>query len=83
MKKICSFVLCVYFVMLLTSACTTKQTDTMINSKRRFAKYAEYIEPQNKKPEGVIDLSEGPKLRYDANFGPKNPDFDFKIKNPY
>lgn len=50
----------------------------MIKSKRRFA---EYVEP--KKHPGVVDLSEGPKLRYDANFGPKSPEFDIKIKNPY
>ena len=32
---------------------------------------------------GMIDLSEGPKLRYDAKLGPKDLNFDFKIINPY
>ena len=80
MKKICSLILRVAAAAFLTSACNVKQPDSMIKSKRRFAKY---VEPQKEKPSGVVDLSEGPKLRYDATFGPKNPDFDFKIKNPY
>ena len=52
----------------------------MVKAKRRFQQYVESPKTQQK---GIIDLSEGPKLRYDANFGPKNPNFDFKIKNPY
>lgn len=53
----------------------------MVQAKRRFAKY---VEPQPKKNEGgKIDLSEGPHLRYDADFGPKSPSFEFKIVNPY
>ena len=32
---------------------------------------------------GTIDLSEGPKLRYDAKFGPQDLNFDIKIINPY
>ena len=80
MKKICSFVLCVSFILLITSACTTKQKKSIINSQRRFA---QYLEPEKETPKGVVDLSEGPKLKYDAYFGPKALDFDFKIKNPY
>ncbi len=80
MKKICSLVLCVSFILLTTSACTSKQKKSMINSQRRFA---QYIEQKNETPTGVIDLSEGPRLKYDAFFGPKALDFDFKIKNPY
>ena len=52
----------------------------MVQAKRRFAKY---IEPQKTKDVGRADLSEGPRLRYDANFGPKTPNFDIKIVNPY
>ena len=55
----------------------------MIKSERRFAKYLGVEENSQQKNEGVIDLSEGPKLKYDAHFGPKNPDFDFKIETPY
>lgn len=81
MKKICSLVLCVSVVMLITSACTVKQTGSMVKSQRRFAKYIE--PPKDEAQGGVVDLSEGPKLKYEANFGPKTPDFDFKIENPY
>lgn len=52
----------------------------MIKSQRRLGKY---IQPIENKDGSVVDLSEGPKLKYDAHFGPKNPDFDFKIVNPY
>ena len=80
MKKICSLVLCLCCIVLITTACTNKPSGSMINAKRRFA---EYVEPQNNKPEGVIDLSEGPRLKYDSYFGPKALNFDFKIENPY
>ena len=52
----------------------------MVQAKRRFAKY---VEPQKENNVGQIDLSEGPRLKYDANFGPKTPNFDIKIVNPY
>ena len=52
----------------------------MIKSERRLGKY---IQPQKEQKGGVVDLSEGPKLKYDAVFGPKTPSFDFKIVNPY
>ena len=38
---------------------------------------------EDKNVGGVVDLSEGPKLRYNANFGPKDLNFDIKIINPY
>ena len=55
----------------------------MIKSQRRFAKYLGIEQNQQEKPKGVVDLSEGPQLKYDAHFGPKNLDFDFKIETPY
>lgn len=78
MKKVCCLILCVSVLSICVSACTAKPKDSMIKSKRRFA---QYIEPQ--KHPGVVDLSDGKKLRYDADFGPKSPEFDIKIKNPY
>ena len=62
------------------SACNIKQDTPMIKSQRRLEKY---IQPTDDKPSGMVDLSEGPKLRYDAYFGPKALNFDFKIENPY
>ena len=46
-------------------------------------KLGKYFETENKSSGGMIDLSEGPKLRYNANFGPKDLNFDIKIINPY
>lgn len=81
MKKICCLLLFASMLTVLFCACNPKQqASSIIKSQRRFAKY---IEPQQNNKGGRIDLSEGPKLRYDANFGPSTPNFDFKIINPY
>ena len=81
MKKICYLLILSIVSTLFFSACTVKERkSTMVQAKRRFAKY---IEPQKTKDVGRVDLSEGPRLRYDANFGPKTPNFDIKIVNPY
>lgn len=80
MKKVCVLVLCLSITSLLLSACNSKQPATMVKAKRRFQ---QYIEPPKAQHNGIVDLSEGPKLKYNADFGPKNPNFDFKIKNPY
>ncbi len=53
--------------------------NSMVQSQRRLEKYFTH----EKTPAGVVDLSEGPKLKYNANFGPKDLNFDFKIENPY
>lgn len=79
MKKFCIFILCVTIFSVCVSACTVKSNNSMVKSQRRFAKY---MEPQAQN-NGVVDLSEGPRLRYEANFGPKSPEFDIKIVNPY
>jgi len=82
MKKILTLLLIFSFVSVCTTACSVKQSNkpNLIQSKRRFA---EYIEPQQQKDPNTIDLSEGPKLKYDANLGPKNLNFDIKIVDPY
>ena len=64
-----------------TTACIQKtNSNNLIQSKRRFA---DYIENQNTSDPNRIDLSEGPKLKYDASFGPQNLNFDIKIIDPY
>ena len=81
MKKYFVFLLALSFIITLCTACTGgKQKPNMIQSKRRFA---EYVEPQAQKDPNRIDLSEGPKQNYNANFGPKNLEFDIKIVDPY
>ena len=82
MKKIFAFFLLLIFINVCTTACTSTASSkpNMIQSKRRFA---EYIEPHRQKNPNAVDLSEGPKLNYDAKFGPKSLDFDIKIVDPY
>ena len=82
MKKIFVFLLMLSLVSVCTTACTNnrKPKPNMIQSKRRFA---QYVEPQEKKDPNTIDLSEGPRLKYDAKLGPQNLDFEIKIVDPY
>ncbi|MBR6127115.1 hypothetical protein IKQ21_05465 [bacterium] len=81
MKKICTFLILLSLVSVLTAGCATNSNKpNMIQSKRRFA---EYVEPQGNVNKDVIDLSEGPKQNYNAQLGPQNLNFDIKIVDPY
>lgn len=80
MKKILIFLMMFSMISACTTGCSQKQKPNLIQSKRRFA---EYVEPQQKKDPNTIDLSEGPRQNYNAKFGPKNLDFDIKIIDPY
>ena len=81
MKQICILILMTIFICSITSACSTKQKPNMVQAQRRFAKYV--TPTQSSQTGGVVDLSEGPKLNYDAKFGPQNVNFDVKIVDPY
>ena len=81
MKKYSLLVGCLVISSMLLSACTNEPQQT-IKYERKLGKYFE-AEGENKPQGGTIDLSEGPKLRYDAKFGPKDLNFDIKIINPY
>ena len=70
--------MCLLVSSVLLSACNT-QPKSPIKYERKLGKYFE----EENKPVGVVDLSEGPKLKYNANFGPKDLNFDIKIVNPY
>lgn len=78
MEKISILILVSLIFCTFLSACNIQPSNSMIKSQRRFAKYIE--PPQNG---NFVDLSEGPRLQYDAHFGPQNLNFDFKIINPY
>ena len=78
MKKIGLIIVCLLISLLFFSACKM-QPASPIKYERKLEKY---LKPE-KKPAGTIDLSDGPKLRYDASFGPKDLSFDVKIVNPY
>ena len=78
MKKYGLFIVCLLISTILLSACNMSP-ESPINYERKLGKYFE----ADKRPAGTIDLSEGPKLRYDAKFGPRELNFDIKIVNPY
>ena len=82
MKKVYVFCLMLMFISTCTTACTSTESKkpNMIQSKRRFANYMEGSEMKDPR---AIDLSEGPKLKYDKKLGPQNPEFDIKIIDPY
>ena len=79
MKKYGLLIVCLLVSSVLLSACNTV-SKSPIKYERKFGKY---FEPEDKNNGGMVDLSEGPKLRYNANFGPKDLNFDIKIVNPY
>lgn len=72
-------IVCLLISSVLLSACNAAPTSP-IKYERKLGKY---FESENKSAGATIDLSEGPKLRYNAYFGPKDLNFDFKIINPY
>ena len=81
MKKYSLLIVCLLISTILLSACSSI-TKSPIKYERKLGKY--FDSSEEKKPEGgMIDLSEGPKLRYDAKFGPRDLNFDIKIINPY
>ena len=80
MKKYGLLIVCLLLSTVLLSACTA-MPKSPIKYERKLGKYFESNE--NKSTGGMVDLSEGPKLRYNANFGPKDLNFDIKIVNPY
>ena len=79
MKNYSLLIACLLTSCLLLSGCNAAP-NSPIKYERKLGKY---FEDNNKQVGGVIDLSEGPKLRYNAAFGPKDLNFDFKIINPY
>lgn len=80
MKKYGLLILCLIVSSILLSACNAKPSSP-IKYERKLGKY---FETESNKPSGgMIDLSEGPKLKYNANFGPRDLNFDIKIINPY
>lgn len=82
MKKYCILAVCSICASLLLSACTITPKSP-IKYQRKLEKYLNQSNAQNKPTGGVVDLSEGPKLNYNAKFGPKELNFDIKIVNPY
>ncbi len=78
MKKYSLLIVCLLLSSFLLSACDSKPNST-IKYERKLGKYFD----TEQKAGGVVDLSEGPKLRYDAKLGPSDLNFDFKIVNPY
>ena len=86
MKKACIVLLClgIVFAGILFSGCSARKNAQTINYQRRLQNYLPSTpNASTQRPSGTIDLSEGPKTKYDAKLGPKDLDFDIKIRNPY
>lgn len=82
MKKYCPLVICLVVSSFLLSACSSV-AKSPIQYQRKLEKYLNPEKEIHKVQGGMVDLSEGPKLNYNANFGPKELNFDIKIVNPY
>lgn len=80
MKRIVFLLVCIILCSIFVCACSVKPQKPTINYQRRLKKYIQTETPNTTQ---TIDLSEGPRLRYDVNLGPQDVNFDFKIKNPY
>ena len=81
MKKCGLVIVCLLLCSVLVSGCHVKPKQQTINYQRKLEKY---LPSENSNPQGgAIDLSEGPKLKYDAKFGPNDMNFDVKVVNPY
>ena len=84
MKKTCFLLIFAFISSMLLSACESMHGSNIVKTERRLGKYLQGgSTTTEKKSSGMIDLSEGPKLNYDAHFGPQNLNFDIKIVNPY
>ena len=79
MKKYCFLVLSLFILSVLLTACA-KVPNSTIKYERKLGKY---FDTEKKSEGGFVDLSEGPKLKYNINLGPKDLNFDFKIEDPY
>ena len=79
MKKYSLFIVCLLSSTLLLSACSSVP-NSPIKYERKLGKY---FDTEKKSESGFVDLSEGPKLKYNINLGPRDLNFDFKIEDPY
>lgn len=82
MKNCCILIVCLLISGILLSGCDIK-TKSPINYHRRLEKYLPNEDVQKKPQGGTIDLSEGPKLKYEQKMGPKDVNFDIKVVTPY
>ena len=85
MRKFCVLLVCLIIPLMLMSACNSTPNNSIVNAQRRFAKYLldSNTKEKNSSTGEFIDLSEGPKLKYDAKLGPSDINFNFKINTRY
>lgn len=82
MKKTIFVLICFMLTSVFLTGCALKNNSQQtIKYQRKLQKYL----PANTTGQqgGRIDLSEGPKTKYDTNLGPGELNFDINIKNPY
>lgn len=85
MKKYGLVILCLLllFSVFCLTACKPRPKQQTINYQRKLEKYLPSDQRSATTSSGAIDLSEGPKLKYDAKMGPGEMNFDVKVVNPY
>jgi len=85
MKKYGLFIVCLLICSVGLSACNykPKPKQPTIRYQRKLEKYINPTQISGQRQGNSIDLSEGPQLKYDAKFGPKDVNFDIKVVNPY
>jgi len=84
MKKFAILLICLIFSMCFLTACKIKKDVNTINYNRRLEQYIPSEKTNSRSAvSGVIDLSDGQKVRYDGKLGPSDVNFDFKIKSQY
>ena len=82
MKNCGLLVVCLLISSTFLSGCNVSNSNSIVKAQRRLEKELP-SESAIQNAGRTVDLSEGPKLRYDAKFGPKDLNFDIKIINPY
>ena len=82
MKKTIFVLICFVLANVFLTGCAVKNNGQTIKYQRRLQHYLP-SDAVGQRPSGTIDLSEGPKTKYDASLGPRDLNFDIKIKNPY
>ena len=73
MKQLTIFICLCFSASVLLSSCTNQQPQNVINYERKIDTLKK--ETQQEVTYGIIDLSDGNKVNYDAHFGPT---FDIK-----
>ena len=84
MRKLVILCVCLLISTVFLSACNVSQKNQTIKYERKLEKYLPRDSARSATTSnGAIDLSEGPRLKYQADFGPRDVSFDLKLNTRY